>query len=131
MGSILNSPLLKKGMALARAKGLSLKASGYTPSKVYTSKLLRTRQTAEIILDALGLDIKPVELEWLNERDFGKYDGRPLQELLNGFDKYRPNPPTIETVEHFVERIARGLEHIQQESNSFTLIVTHSNTITS
>jgi broad specificity phosphatase PhoE len=129
MGSVLNSPLSEKGRALARAKGLTLKASGYIPDKVYTSKLLRTKQTAEIILNTLGSDIQPVELEWLIERDFGKYDGRPLQELLDGFDEYGPNPPTIETVEHFVERIRRGLERIKQESNSFTLIVTHSNTI--
>lgn len=129
MGSILNSPLSEKGMALSRTKGLSLKASGYTPSKVYTSKLIRTKQTAETILDAIGSDISPVEQEWLNERDFGKYDGRPLQELLDGFDKYGPNPPTVETVEHFVERITKGLEHVQKESNGFTLIVTHSNVI--
>jgi broad specificity phosphatase PhoE len=129
MGSVLNSALSNKGMALAHAKGLSLKKSGYTPKKVYTSKLLRTKQTAEIILEALGVDIEIVELAWLNERDFGEYDGRPLQDLLDGFDTHGPNPPTVETVDHFVERIVAGLQDVQHEAPSHTLVVTHSNTI--
>jgi broad specificity phosphatase PhoE len=129
MGSRLNSPLSEKGVELARAKALALKTDGYIPEKVYVSQLLRTRQTAETILDTLGLDIEIVELEGLNERDFGDYDGLPLQELLDGFEKHGPNPPTVETVEHFVERVVKTLEQIKHEPGSLILVVTHSNTL--
>jgi broad specificity phosphatase PhoE len=129
MGSVLNSPLSQKGIDLARAKGLAMKKSGYKPDKVFSSQLIRTKETAEAILETLGIDLEVSELEWLNERDFGKYDGRPLQELLNGFDEHGPNPPTVETVDHFVDRIVRGLEELKKNTSQNILIVTHSNTI--
>lgn len=129
MGSRLNSSLSKKGKELAQTKALSLKTAGFTPERVYTSRLLRTKQTADIILEVLGLQIEIIELETLNERGFGKYDGRPLQELLDSFDEHGPNPPTIETVELFVERVVKSLEQIKNESNKSTLIVTHSNPV--
>lgn len=129
MGSRLNSPLSQKGIELARAKAISLKADGFIPERVYTSKLVRTRQTANTILEEQGINIEIIELEGLNERDFGKYDGRPIQELLDGFDKHGPNPPTVETVEHFVARIVACLEQIKQESNKSTLVVTHNNSL--
>jgi len=128
MGSRLNSPLSKKGVELARAKAISLKADGFIPERVYTSKLLRTQQTANIILEELGLKVEIIELEGLNERDFGIYDGKPIQELLDGFDEHGSNPPTVETVEHFVTRVVACLEQIKGESNTSTLIVTHNNT---
>ena len=61
MGSRLNSPLSEKGKELAQIKALSLKKDGFVPAKVYTSRLLRTKQTAEIILEELGLDIEIVD----------------------------------------------------------------------
>ena len=129
MGSRLNSPLSERGIELARAKAIALKAGGFTPERVYTSKLVRTRQTANTILEEQGINIDIIELEGLNERDFGKYDGRPIQELLDAFDKYGPNPPTVETVEHFVDRIVECLEQIKHESNVSTLVVIHNNTL--
>ena len=129
MGSRLNSPLSEKGKELAQIKALSLKKDGFVPAKVYTSRLLRTKQTAEIILEELGLDIEIVELKDLNERDFGKYDGRPVQELLDSFDNFGPNPPTVETVDHFIKRVVSCLEQIKNETKKSTLIVTHTNPV--
>lgn len=128
MGSRLNSPLSEKGKALARAKAQALKQEGFVLKKVYVSKLLRTKQTAEIILQELGFDIEIQELEGLNERDFGLYDGKLLQELLDGFDVYGPNPPTVESVDHFVARVVACLDRIKNETNNSTLVVTHNNT---
>lgn len=129
MGGRLNSPLSEKGINLAHTKALSLKNSGFLPEKVYTSKLLRTKQTAETILQEIGSHIEIIELEELNERDFGDYDGKPLQELLSGFDKYGPNPPTVETVDHFIRRVVRCLEQIKNETQKTTLVVAHNNTV--
>jgi broad specificity phosphatase PhoE len=129
MGSRLNSPLSEKGKELARVKALSLKKQGFIPEKVYTSMLLRTKQTAEIILEELGLDIEIIELKDLNERDFGKYDGRLVQELLDSFDNFGPNPPTVETVDHFIKRVTSCLERIKSETKKSTLMVTHTNNI--
>ena len=129
MGSGLNSGLSEQGVKLAQAKAMRLKADGFTPEKVYTSSLLRTKQTAEKILETLGLDLEIIELAGLNERDFGIYDGRPVQELLDGFDKHGPNPPTVETVDHFVTRIVECLEQIKKDTNNATLVVTHNNPV--
>lgn len=129
MGSWLNSPLSEKGVELARIKGLALSKAGFTPDKIYTSKLLRTKQTAEIIVGVLNIDIKIIELEALNERDFGIYDGKALQELLDGFDKFGPNPPTVETVSLFVERIVKSLKQIEADTHKHSFVVTHNNPV--
>jgi broad specificity phosphatase PhoE len=129
MGSKFNSPISEKGKELARAKALLLKKEGLIPEKVYVSKLLRTKQTAEIILEELRLDIEIVELEGLNERDFGKYDGKPIQELRDGFNKFGPNPYTVEVVDHFVNRVVTCLQQIKSETKQSNLIVTHSNSL--
>ena len=127
MGSKLDSPLSEKGRALAAQKGESLKAEGFVPSKVYASKLMRAKQTADIILATLGVSVPVVELASLNERDFGKYDGKPYKHVLKAFDEEGANPETIESVDAFVSRVLEGYEYIKHEMNGATLVVTHSN----
>jgi len=129
MGAKLDSPLSKKGIEVARAKGAALKAEGFLPDKVYTSKLARAKQTAEIILEELGAEVMIAELAALNERDFGEHDGKPYQSVLTAFDTYGDNPPTIEPVEHFVRRVVSAFEEIKSNTTGTTLVVTHSNPV--
>jgi broad specificity phosphatase PhoE len=129
IGSKTNSPLSQDGVAIAQTKAISLKSGGFVPKRVYTSQLSRTLETAQTILEELDLEIEIIQLEGLNERDFGKYDGSLIQEVLDAFDTYGPNPPTFETVDHFVDRISKCFEQIKNESNVNTLIVTHSNAV--
>jgi probable phosphoglycerate mutase len=127
MGSKLDSPLSEKGIELAKAKGDSLAGGKFTPDRVYTSQLLRARQTAETILDILGLTPSLIELSNLNERDFGIHDGQPYKSVLAAFEKYGENPPTIEPVNNFVNRVSQAWEQIKNETTATTMVVTHSN----
>jgi broad specificity phosphatase PhoE len=129
MGAKLNSPLSEKGINVARAKGQTLKSKGFMPDKIFTSKLLRAKQTVKIIIQELGASVEIVELETLNERDFGEHDGKPYKFVLDAFDKYGENPPTIERVDHFVKRVVEALEQIKNETTGTTLVVSHSNPV--
>jgi broad specificity phosphatase PhoE len=127
MGAKLDSPLSEKGIELAKQKGIALRAEGFRPNRVYTSSLLRAKQTARIILDEIGVDARVIELSDLNERDFGKHEGKPYKSVLDAFEKEGANPATVETVDIFVQRVLRAFEHIKDETTGTTLIVTHSN----
>lgn len=127
MGGKLDSPLSENGIKLARDKGRALKAAGFNPDKVITSALMRAQQTAEIILDELGVDLPIETLAELNERDFGQYDNRPYKYVLEAFDTYEGDPPTVEPVDDFVARVLKGFETVKQKAGKVTLVVTHSN----
>lgn len=129
MGAKLDSPLSAAGIALAHAKGAALKAAGYTPTKVYSSQLLRAKQTLAIILEELGITLAAVELADLNERDFGVYDGKPYKYVLEALEKYGDTPPTFEPTEAFTQRVCRALDEIKQATDGTTLVVSHSNPV--
>ena len=115
----MNSDLSKNGIEIAHTKGSALRRASFNPNKVYCSDLNRTKQTAEIILEELGLKLALTKLAGLNERDFGEHDDKPEQAFyLKG---------GIEAVKHFVERVIRSLNQIKAETTGTTLVVTHSN----
>lgn len=129
MGSKLDSPLSENGINLAKVKGRELLDQAYTPDRIFTSKLKRAIQTAEIILQELDVKTEIIQLENLNERDFGKYDNRPYKFVLEAFAKHGDNPPTIEQVIPFEKRVLSALERLKQESTGHTLVITHSNPV--
>lgn len=126
MGATLDSPLSEKGRELARQKGRFLRAEGFMPDRVYTSQLRRAKETVEIILAELDATPDVIELEGLNERDFGPYDGKPYEFVLDAVARYGNNPPGTEHTDAVLERVLLGLEQIRQETNGVTLVVTHS-----
>lgn len=74
-------PLSKKGKQEAK------KAAGHlhdiTFHKAYTSKLSRAQQTLDEIKQALGqTELKTIEHEALNERDYGDYAGKNKWEVM-------------------------------------------------
>jgi broad specificity phosphatase PhoE len=127
MGTKLDSPLSEMGKHVALQKGEALKAEKFFPDKVFTSKLARAKQTAEIILTTLGISVPIIELVSLNERDFGKYDGKPYKYVLEAFKKEGDNPETVEPNKAFVSRVLEGYEQIRRGTTGTTLVVTHSN----
>ncbi len=74
----LDSPLTDLGVEQARRMGLRLKdliAGDHPRARVVSSPLGRTRRTAEIVCDAIGLDCR-IELEpRLAEIDVGDWEG--------------------------------------------------------
>lgn len=133
MGSSLkmNSELSDNGVAIAHAKGVKLREASFAPDKVYCSELKRARQTAEIILEELGLNLVITPLAALNERDFGQYAGKPYRFVLEAFEKYPDpvGPPTVEPVDIFINRVLQGFEQIKRETTGTTLVVSHSSPI--
>lgn len=129
MGS---SKTFDKGLSAAGQKMASKKAEEFRqqhflPEIVYCSELPRTQQTANSIIQHLGLKTPPVILSELNERSFGIYEGQPYQQVFDAFDREGENPKTMETVSDFIARVLRGYEKIKNKTKDRALIVTHSN----
>jgi broad specificity phosphatase PhoE len=129
MGAKLDSSLSENGVALARQRGKELLEEGFMPDIVYTSALKRAIQTAQIFLEELKSPAEIVQMEELNERDFGKYDGKPYKFVIEAFTKYGDNPPTVEPVKQFTDRVIKGLDTIRRNPQELTLVITHSNPV--
>jgi 2,3-bisphosphoglycerate-dependent phosphoglycerate mutase len=77
-------PLTKVGLDEARLAGRHLAASGFGFDEVHLSVLHRCRQTAEILLEALGTPGVPIHATWrLNERHYGQLQGMTKPEILD------------------------------------------------
>ncbi len=69
-------PLTGRGREEARSAGRWLRAEGIVPTTVHTSMLARTRDTADLVLEACGTPALPVlRTERLNERHYGALQG--------------------------------------------------------
>lgn len=76
-------PLTEVGLAEAAAAGRRLAQSGYRFDEVHVSVLMRTRQTAEVLLAELGAPEVPVHATWrLNERHYGALQGMNKREIF-------------------------------------------------
>ncbi len=74
------SGLLLGSAGLAQAERLARRLSGERIGALYTSPRERTRQTAEAVANAAGIE-PPRILEALDEIDFGSWSGRSFREL--------------------------------------------------
>lgn len=121
--------LTERGRLQARQAVAGLK--GIPFSRAYASRFPRARQTAEILLAGLGLDLPLVQDARLDERRSG-LDGRPV-EAFNGL--VRPDPVHIrpEMGESFLEQMERVrgfLDQIAAENPAATVLaVSHENPI--
>ncbi|HBU29533.1 MAG TPA: phosphoglyceromutase [Thiobacillus sp.] len=71
------------GLAEAAAAGRRLEQAGFAFDEVYGSVLLRTRQTAEALLAAMGTPDVPQFATWrLNERHYGALQGMNKREIF-------------------------------------------------
>lgn len=91
LGQKLDIPLGEKGRMQAQALARAL--SSVRLDAVYTSPLLRARQTAQALTDA------PIVLDELTELDGGEWDGLPFSEIRARYPGFfadrakRPSPP--------------------------------------
>lgn len=70
-------PLVDTGLAQGRALGKYLKQHALIPDFIYTSELLRTKQTAEQAQISLGTTLPLQELAIFNEIDYGPDENQP------------------------------------------------------
>lgn len=76
-------PLTELGLAEGAAAGHRLAAAGYGFDEVHISALRRTRQTAEVLLAAMGTPALPLFATWrLNERHYGALQGMNKKEIF-------------------------------------------------
>jgi len=77
-------PLTEVGLAEAAAAGKRLLQAGFAFDEVHGSVLQRTRQTAEVLLAAMGTPEVPFFSSWrLNERHYGALQGMNKQDIFS------------------------------------------------
>ncbi len=122
-------PLNETGLAQARAAAESLEEISF--QQVYTSPLLRARQTAQIIAPG----VRPVVDRRLIEMDYGPYEGMdlhaPAPEVIEFFRDFvhNPAPPGMEPLEKVVERAGAFLEDLKGSCMGDILLSTHAITM--
>lgn len=81
-----DTPLSEAGMEEARRAAALLRGKRPKPDLLFTSRLLRARQTAEIIAEAIGIDESRTHRDWrLNERHYGALQGESRDAMVERF----------------------------------------------
>ncbi len=113
-------PLNEKGIQQARECRDFLKNSEW--DLIITSPLKRAKQTAEIINEALNIDV--IEMDEFIEKSFGDVEGMTLQERRSAYPDR--NYPNQEDDEAFSSRIQKGIEKIQEKyEHGKVILVAH------
>lgn len=103
---------------------------GRSISRVYTSQLKRTQETAAIILP----DQTPTAYKALNERDFGLWEGRTANEIQAAFplvweewleSPFEVTPSKAEPFDKFKERVWSIVKEIRERADPEIVIVGH------
>jgi len=122
LGRKLDLPLSREGIEQARA--LSRFFSPMPLEAVYTSPLLRARETARIIA---GKGARVIVLPDLIELDGGEWDGLPFEEIRTRWPREsRPAvPPGGESDESGLVRVLSALEEIDRRTHRCAAVVAH------
>ena len=103
---------------------------GRAISRIYTSQLKRTQETAAIIFP----DQIPTAYKALNERDFGLWEGRTANEIQAAFplvweewleSPFEVTPSKAEPFEKFKDRVQSIVEEIRETEDDEIAIVGH------
>lgn len=126
-------PLNERGRQQAAELSCALKEKEIRFDKIYTSRLLRAKETAEIVAESLQLPLS--ELDGIEEMDLGEWEGYTWKQVKESFDeeyriwhdnrRYRKTPGG-ESYEELLERILPALGKVAEEEGGNALIVTHS-----
>lgn len=120
-------PLNEQGILQARR--LAERFRKHPADIIFSSDLLRARQTAEIIGEALDLPVHTCPR--LRERSFGQLEGMTVEEIKQRYSVYPIGTPLeekygIESLERMQERIVARLEEIMaQYGGKQVLVVSH------
>lgn len=82
VGGRTDLPLVESGVKQAEALGQHFGQQEYIPDLVFTSELIRTKQTAEHILKELQIERPMQALEMLNEIDYGPDENKTEEEVI-------------------------------------------------
>ncbi|MCD8076528.1 MAG: histidine phosphatase family protein [Lachnospiraceae bacterium] len=127
-------PLNESGRELARKTGEALARQGICFERIYTSPLIRARETAELVSkNSIGTElVTPILADWhLQEISFGAMEGERVRDengvlnvenyiwFFNDPERYIP-PEGGESFEALLERTGEFLEILRQEALGFT-----------
>ncbi len=111
-------PLTEKGMKQAQIVGEEL--SGIKIEKIYTSPVLRARQTAEIISKVVGCEV--IVEERIRERYFGRLNNRKVNSINWKVLFCNKRFGDLET---FEEIYLRTSEFVEERDDRVTVMVSH------
>ena len=121
--------LSDKGIAEAKAAAQALKArlNGTNLAKIISSPRKRTYETANIIANAFGIDVKDVEYDKrLIERDCGPYTGQLIADVFSKSEK-ELTEGGMEPLQNLYERSERFYNEIKiKDVTGCILLVGHS-----
>jgi len=123
---IIPSPLTKKGKGQIKIAAKKLKNKKI--NLIFSSDLLRTRQTAGIV--GKELKIKPRYDKRLREYNVGIFNGKAIEEFRKflpiGMKRFKIEPPKGETYFDIKERMCDFLKEIDERySDKNILIISH------
>ncbi len=121
-GGDVDIPLTRDGEDQARHAAQALRGDAGQLDGVFVSPLMRTRQTAGIILAELGISRVPVVMDGLIERRLGEWNGLDIETSQALFDA-GASPPGGESEGDFRARIAQTLDHILAQPCRLPLVV--------
>lgn len=127
-----DTPLHKDAIEETQKSAHKLKK--YNIDRIYTSKLLRTIQTAQIINEILGIPYIEAHPK-LHERSFGPYEGLSWKEIdekffSKGIDFFHDKIEGVEDRSEFIKRVTNALNEIGKKHHGETiLLVTHGGVI--
>jgi len=124
------NPLTKEGRKQVEKsiKNLLKNLKGEKMNLIFSSDILRAKETAEIVGKELGL--KPKYDKRLREYDVGTFNGRKIKDLKEflprGLVRLANKPPKGESYEEIRERVLNFLDEISRKySGKNILIVSH------
>jgi broad specificity phosphatase PhoE len=113
-------PLNELGLSQAREAAVRLRDRGIT--SIVASPLSRARVTAEIVAEALGLEVT-IEPD-LREVSWGVHEGKPLAEWFQGWIEGHTTPEGAESFAELRRRTIAGLNRAVERPPA-VLIVAH------
>lgn len=127
------SLLDKVGKAQMRQAGQKI-VKEFWPFGLFHSQEARARQSARIIAEISG--VTAIEVNGLEERDWGEFEGRPWSEVRRILDKldlearYVYRPPSGETWQEFEQRTVEALTvKLRESEDKNVVLVTHGGVI--
>lgn len=138
---ILDLPLTERGRQEALNTAALLQQSAIDPDIVFSSALRRTRETAEIIIAALALDVPLICAPALNERDYGVLTGHRKDLPVPGIDEdqvwhwrrsFDGRPTDGESLEDTAARVSPYYDRMiapQLNGGRAVLVVAHGNSL--
>lgn len=121
---------------LQQARQVAELVQATRPGRCFCSPLLRARQTAELICDLTGLEIRVDED--IREVDFGQWEGRKFEQIAaddpEAVDRWADFSeaftfPGGESVGDFLTRIRRAARRFATDPAEVVLAVTHAGVI--